>query len=99
MREIAAHGSGFVYLISRRGVTGLRADMPVELPDTIARLRVATALPICVGFGISTPAHAAAVGRLADGIVVGSAIVKAAGTSVDAAVTLVAALRRALDEV
>ena len=98
MREIAAHGSGFVYLISRRGVTGLRADMPVELPDTIARLRDATALPICVGFGISTPAHATAVGRLADGIVVGSAIVKAAGTSVDSAVTLVTDLRRALDE-
>jgi tryptophan synthase alpha chain len=99
MREIAAHGSGFVYLISRRGVTGLRADMPVELPDTIARLRDATALPICVGFGISTPAHATVVGRLADGIVVGSAIVKAAGTSVGSAVALVTDLRRALDEI
>src|SRR5204863_7004267 len=44
MREIAAHGSGFVYLISRRGVTGLRTDVPSELPETIARLRVATTL-------------------------------------------------------
>jgi len=98
MREIAAHGSGFVYLISRRGVTGLRADVPVELPGTIARLREATTLPICVGFGISGAEQAAAIGRLADGIVVGSAIVKAAGTSVDSAVSLVAELRHALDE-
>jgi len=99
MREIAEHGSGFVYLISRRGVTGLQTDIPAELPGTIARLREATALPICVGFGISSVEHAKAIGRLADGIVVGSAIVKAAGSSVDEAVTLVADLRRALDEI
>jgi len=99
MREIAAHGSGFVYLISRRGVTGLRTDVPAELPETIARLRVATTLPVCVGFGISTPEQAKTVARLADGIVVGSAIVQAAGSSVDAAVDLVAGLRRALDEI
>ena len=98
MREIAAHGSGFVYLISRRGVTGVRSDVPAELPETIARLRAATTLPVCVGFGISTPDQAKAVGRLADGIVVGSAIVQAAGASVDAATQLVATLRRALDE-
>jgi tryptophan synthase alpha chain len=99
MREIAAHGSGFVYLISRRGVTGVRTDVPPELPETIARLREATSLPVCVGFGISTPAQAQIVGRVADGIVVGSAIVQAAGASVDAAVDLVAGLRRALDEI
>ena len=99
MREITAHGSGFVYLISRRGVTGLRSDVPVELPDTIARLREATSLPICVGFGISGAQQAKAIGKLADGIVVGSAIVKAADTSLDAAVSLTADLRRALDEI
>jgi tryptophan synthase alpha chain len=99
MREIAAHGSGFVYLISRRGVTGVRSDVPAELPETIARLRTATALPICVGFGISSPEQAQAVGRLADGIVVGSAIVQAAGQSVDAAIELVATLRAALDAI
>jgi len=98
MREIAAHGSGFVYLISRRGVTGIRTDVPEELPGTIARLRDATTLPICVGFGISTADQAKAVGRLADGIVVGSAIVQAAGASVRAAVELVAQLRSALDD-
>ena len=98
MREITGHGSGFVYLISRRGVTGVRTDIPTELPDTIARLRQATALPVCVGFGISTAEQAQAVGRLADGIVVGSAIVQAAGKSVDAATGLVSTLRQALDE-
>jgi len=99
MREIAAHGSGFVYLISRRGVTGVRTDVPAELPATISRLREATTLPVCVGFGISTAEQAKTVGRVADGIVVGSAIVQAAASSVDAAVTLVSGLRRALDEI
>jgi len=99
MREIAAHGSGFVYLISRRGVTGLRTDVPTELPGTIARLREATTLPICVGFGISGPSQAKAIGSLADGIVVGSAIVKAADSSVQSAIDMVGDLRRSLDEI
>jgi tryptophan synthase alpha chain len=97
MREIASHGSGFVYLISRLGVTGVQDALPADLPATIARLRGATSLPICVGFGISTPAHAASVGATADGIVVGSAIVRAADTNVASAVALVATLRAALD--
>lgn len=97
MAEIARHGSGFVYLISRLGVTGSRADLPTELPATVARLRAATTLPIAVGFGISRPEHATALGRIADGIVVGSALVSAAERSVDAAVELARALRRALD--
>ena len=97
MRAIAQHGGGFVYLISRLGVTGMRADVPDDLAETIARLRSVTALPICVGFGISTPAQAAAVGRLADGVVVGSALVRAAESSVQAAVDLTGELRAALD--
>lgn len=97
MREIARHGRGFVYLISRLGVTGVRDDVAADLADTVARLRSATTLPICAGFGISTPAQAAAVGRLADGVVVGSAIVRAAEVSVDAAARLTAELRAALD--
>lgn len=98
MREIGAHGGGFVYLISRLGVTGARDDVPDELPDTIGRLRGATTLPICVGFGISNAAQARRIGSLADGIVVGSAIVQAAGESVAAAARLAAGLRAALDE-
>jgi tryptophan synthase alpha chain len=98
MREIGAHGSGFVYLISRMGVTGARDDVPDDLPDTIGRLRRATRLPLCVGFGISNATQARRIGRLADGIVVGSAIVRAAGESVAAAAKLASALRSALDE-
>jgi tryptophan synthase alpha chain len=98
MREIARHGRGFVYLISRLGVTGARADLPPELPGTVASLRAATALPICVGFGISTPAQARTVGAIADGVVVGSALVRAAGAGVPQAASLVRSLRAALDE-
>lgn len=97
MREIAAHGTGFVYLISRTGVTGMRDELPPELPETVARLRAATPLPVCVGFGVSRPEHAAAVARIADGVVVGSAIVRAAGDSVERAASLAAALRAAID--
>jgi tryptophan synthase alpha chain len=98
MADIARHGSGFVYLISRLGVTGARSELPPELPSTVARLRRATAMPICVGFGISRPEHARAVGAIADGVVVGSALVAAAGTGgIDAALTLVRDLRKGLD--
>lgn len=98
MAEIARTGSGFVYLISRLGVTGERSDLPPELPGTVARLRAATSLPICVGFGISRPEQARSVAALADGVVVGSAIVRAADESVAAAVRLATSLRRAIDD-
>ena len=98
MAEIARHGSGFVYLISRLGVTGAREDLPPGLAETIERLRKAARLPICVGFGIATPAQARAVAALADGVVVGSAVVRAAGESVDQAAALIRSLRTAIDE-
>ncbi|HJR41174.1 MAG TPA: tryptophan synthase subunit alpha [Gemmatimonadaceae bacterium] len=96
MAEIATHGGGFVYLISRLGVTGVRDDLPAALPSTIRTLRAATALPICVGFGISTAAQAGAVASLADGVVVGSAVVRAAEQGPAAALRLVSELRAAL---
>jgi tryptophan synthase alpha chain len=99
MAEIARHGSGFVYLISRLGVTGMRREVAVDLPATIARLRGATTLPICVGFGVSTPEQARAVAQLADGVVVGSALVQAAGEDIDRALALAASLRAAIDTV
>ncbi len=99
MKEITHHGRGFVYLISRLGVTGMQRDVASDLPETIARLRVATELPICVGFGVSTGEQAKTIGRLADGIVVGSAIVKAAEAGVDAARALTVELRQALDSI
>ncbi len=98
MAEIARHGRGFVYLISRLGVTGVSAQLPTDLPETIATLRAVCTLPICVGFGIARAEQARTIGAHADGIVVGSAIVRAAGESVDAAVALARELRAALDE-
>ena len=97
MAEIAQHGGGFVYLISRLGVTGERASLPDDLPVTVERLRGATSLPICIGFGISTPEQARAAAALGDGVVVGSALVRAAGRSVDEAIALTRSLRAALD--
>ena len=98
MAEIARTGSGFVYLISRLGVTGERSELARELPETTARLRAATSLPVCIGFGISRPEQAREAAALADGVVVGSAIVRAAGVSVQAALDLAASLRRAIDD-
>jgi tryptophan synthase alpha chain len=97
MAEIARHGSGFVYLISRLGVTGVQETTATSLPDSVQRLRSATALPICVGFGISTPQQARSVGNLADGVVVGSALVKAAEIGPEDVLTLTRSLREALD--
>src|SRR5690606_5880626 len=97
MREIGLHGRGFVYLISRLGVTGARDDVPEGVDAMVTRLRAATDMPVCVGFGIAKPEQAAAVARVADGVVVGSAIVRAAGESVEQAVALVRSLREAMD--
>jgi len=97
MRLIAQNGSGFVYLISRLGVTGMQQEIAPELGATVERLRSVTALPICVGFGVTDARQAAALVRVADGVVVGSAIVRAAGTSVDAAVALTRSLRAGID--
>lgn len=97
MAEIARHGSGFVYLISRLGVTGVQQSTATSLPNTIQRLRSATKLPICVGFGISTPAQARHVADLADGVVVGSALVRAAAEGADQVLKLTRSLREAID--
>ena len=97
MAKIAEHGRGFVYLISRLGVTGVRDELPPELRETVERLRGVTTLPICVGFGISRPEQASAVAAMADGVVVGSAIVRAAADGPEAALRLTRALRAAVD--
>jgi tryptophan synthase alpha chain len=97
MAEIAKHGSGFVYLISRLGVTGASASVSEGLKETVLRLRSTTTLPICAGFGISTPDQAREVGMVADGVVVGSALVSASAQSPEAVLTLAQKLRAALD--
>jgi tryptophan synthase alpha chain len=69
--------TGFVYLISRLGVTGARANVPADLEAQVLRIRAVTGLPVAVGFGIGTPAQAQAAARYADGVVVGSALMDA----------------------
>lgn len=73
--KIAACSSGFLYLISRTGVTGAKDALPDDLPALLRRARRFTQLPIAVGFGISLPAHVSVLGGLADAAVVGSALV------------------------
>lgn len=77
LRSALAEASGFVYLISRLGVTGARDRVPEDLEAQVRRVRGATTLPIAVGFGIGTAAQAAAAARWADGVVVGSALMDA----------------------
>ncbi|MCU0591919.1 MAG: tryptophan synthase subunit alpha [Desulfobacterales bacterium] len=73
MRRIAASASGFIYHVSQLGVTGSEGLQPEEIAGQLHELRKATRLPVCVGFGISSPAQVAAVARIADGVVIGSA--------------------------
>ncbi len=77
LARIAAVSRGFVYAISRTGITGAQKSLTADAEDLVLRLRRFTHLPVAVGFGISTPEHFAAVGEFADAAVVGSAIVAA----------------------
>jgi tryptophan synthase alpha chain len=76
LKLVAKYSSGFIYLVSRTGVTGERAELSDSLPPLIDAMRKVSDLPLAAGFGISTPAQAAAVAKLADGVIVGSAIVR-----------------------
>ncbi len=73
--RICAATTGFIYYVSREGVTGERAEMAGGIPEAVARIKAHTPLPVAVGFGISTPAQVRSVGGAADGVVVGSALV------------------------
>jgi tryptophan synthase alpha chain len=75
VRRAAELGRGFLYLISRAGVTGARDRLAEDLPATAARVRAASGLPLAVGFGLSRPEHIAALATMADAAVVGSALV------------------------
>jgi len=75
LAKIAACSSGFLYLISRTGVTGAKDSLPDDLPALVRRARAVTQLPLAVGFGISLPVHVSVLGGLADAAVAGSALV------------------------
>jgi tryptophan synthase alpha chain len=107
LAKIATASSGFLYLISRTGVTGAKDALPDELPALLRRARNVTQLPIAVGFGISLPGHVSVLGGLADAAVVGSALVseieKATAANptpaaIDAAAAGLAARMRSLKE-
>ena len=98
--EIAARAQGFLYYIARMGVTGATSTLRDALPQELAALRSATDVPIAVGFGISTPDHAAAVAKVADGVVVGSALIDALDRGGEkAASDLIRSLRSAIDSI
>ena len=91
---------GFIYLVSVTGVTGARDQMPSDLGDFVARVRAVTTKPVCVGFGIASAETARAVAQIADGVIVGSALVSKIGEdgrAVDAAKEFIAGLRNAMD--
>jgi tryptophan synthase alpha chain len=98
LAQISAATTGFLYLVSRTGVTGTRDALPAELPALVRRTRKFAALPIAVGFGISLPTHVTVLGGIADAAVVGSALMAAVekAASPEAAATAVADLVRGL---
>ena len=75
MEKIVKRGAGFIYYVSREGVTGMQSQVAANLAEQIARIRSHTKLPLAVGFGVSNPEQARLVAQLADGVVVGSAVV------------------------
>lgn len=96
LRSALEGAAGFVYLIARLGVTGPRTAVGGDLASLIHRVRAVSSLPVAVGFGIGTAAQARILAQLADGVVVGSALVERLGQGLEAARELLAELRDAL---
>lgn len=94
---VAEKASGFIYVISLTGVTGVRDQLAEGLAEFIARLRAQTERRLVLGFGISTPDHARMMNGLVDGFIVGSALVRAGKNGAEAVGALAAQLRNALD--
>jgi tryptophan synthase alpha chain len=79
LSRICAVARGFVYVVSSVGTTGEREELPAGLADLVAATKAEAEVPVAVGFGIGTPAQAAQVGAVADGVIIGSRLVRAAG--------------------
>ena len=88
--RICAGAHGFVYLVSTVGVTGERAELPAELTDLISAAKEDASVPVAVGFGISTPEQAATVGKLADGVIIGTRLVREVADAADRDAAVVA---------
>jgi tryptophan synthase alpha chain len=99
IRLVAEQSQGFIYLVSVAGVTGAREQLPADLKAFAARVRKVTAKPLCVGFGISSPSQASQIAAIADGIIVGSQLLKLleADDSMVKAKAFVEELRTAID--
>lgn len=98
LAEVCKGGSGFLYYISRTGVTGARQELRSELGKEVESLREHVSLPIAVGFGISTPEQAASVAGVAEGVVVGSALIDALDRGgIEAAASFLRSLRNGMD--
>ncbi|MFZ1400682.1 MAG: tryptophan synthase subunit alpha, partial [Candidatus Promineifilaceae bacterium] len=96
---VTAKARGFIYLVSVTGVTGARTQVQTDLAGFVNRVRAETAVPLAVGFGISNPTQAAEVGQIADGVIVGSALINAVNAAEDkvaAAVQFVKSLRQGM---
>ncbi len=91
--RIGAAATGFIYYVSREGVTGVRDQVAANIPEAVARIRQHTTLPVAVGFGLSTPEQVKQVARVADGVVVGSALVNVIKENLDNRAGLPARLR------
>jgi len=96
IQQVAARAKGFIYLVSVTGVTGDRNQLSAELPAFINRVRAATGKPLAVGFGISSAQQARQVAQRADGVIVGSALVKRAAQSPEAVAELATEIVNAL---
>lgn len=99
VERICARARGFVYAVARMGVTGERGDLGSDVTKVVERIRRCSDMPVCVGVGVSTPAQAAEVCEVADGVVVGSALVRRLleGQGPDGAAAFVGSLREAID--
>ena len=100
IRLVAERSRGFIYLVSVTGVTGARESLPADLESFIGRVRTSATQPLCVGFGISTPQQAKQVARLADGVIVGSRIIKLMEeeNGLASVGSFIKGLRKAIDE-
>lgn len=99
IKLVSCQSSAFIYLVSVMGITGERNELPEDLKDFIDRVKAQTDKPVAVGFGISTPKQAQAVAAMADGVIVGSAMVKAASADKKQPQTLIEFVRQMAEAV